>query len=106
MTALFRLNVVQSYIPIFNEKTLRLVRNVDEMVGAGQFNLYTPMGKCTLDMIIETSMGFDLKLQHGKNLDYLEALEKWVIVKRENIYFPTEVNDGVISLLSGRWHWR
>lgn len=76
MTALFRLNVIQSYIPIFNEKTLHLVRNVDARVGTGQFNMYIPMGKCTLDMIIETSMGYDLELQHGKNLDFMEALEK------------------------------
>lgn len=75
-TALFRLNIVQSYIPIFNEKTSLLVRNVGVMVNNGQFNLYALLGKCTLDMIIGTSIGYDLGVQHGKNLDYLEALEK------------------------------
>lgn len=76
LSGVFRLNIVQSYIPIFNEKTRLLVRNFGSMAGTGQFNLYTIMGKCMLDMIIETIMGYDLEVQNGKNLDYLEALEK------------------------------
>ena len=47
----FSLKILQSYLPIFNEQSEIMMKNMASKVGAGSFNFYEYMDACTLDMI-------------------------------------------------------
>lgn len=47
----FNLNIIQSFLPIFNSKADLLVRNVGREIGKGDFNLTKCTSPCTLDII-------------------------------------------------------
>lgn len=45
------MRILQSFIPIFNEKVQRLVRNLDPMVDKPLFDITPLMHTCTLEMV-------------------------------------------------------
>lgn len=47
----FNLNIIQSFLPIFNSKARLLVRNISQKVGKGEFDLTKYTSPCTLDIV-------------------------------------------------------
>lgn len=47
----FSPRILQSYMPIFNEQSVIMMKNLEEKCGTGHFNFYNSMDACTLDMI-------------------------------------------------------
>lgn len=47
----FNLKILKNFVPIFNEKSLKLVKCIETHVGKEEFDMYELMGRCTLDMV-------------------------------------------------------
>lgn len=47
----FSPRILQSYMPIFNEQSAIMMKNLQPQVGGDSFNFYEFMDACTLDMI-------------------------------------------------------
>lgn len=47
----FNLKILQSFVPIFNEKTNIMVKNLDKEAGNGTFDVSKYIFACTLDMV-------------------------------------------------------
>lgn len=47
----FSLKILQSYMPIFNEQSEIMMKNMAAKINKGNFNFYEFMDACTLDMI-------------------------------------------------------
>lgn len=51
----FNLKILQSFVPIFNEKTDQMLRNLDKKAGQGAFDVSEYIFACTLDMVCGTA---------------------------------------------------
>lgn len=47
----FNLKILQSFVPIFNEKTNIMIENLDKEAGNPWFDIGAYMHACTLDMV-------------------------------------------------------
>lgn len=50
----FNLKILQSFVPIFNEKTNLMLSNLDKEVNSGIFDISQYIFACTLDMVCGT----------------------------------------------------
>ncbi|KAG4066807.1 hypothetical protein HA402_012874 [Bradysia odoriphaga] len=73
LNSAFNVRILQSFVPVFNEKSTYLIKNIDRQVGEGTFDILKLLHSCTLDMICSTTLGVNLDSQSGKNGDYLYA---------------------------------
>ncbi|XP_031638168.1 cytochrome P450 4c21-like [Contarinia nasturtii] len=78
LAASFSNPITWSFLPIFNQKANSLVRNVSQHVGKGHFDIMHLSSCCTLDIVCESVLGTNMKIQDGENLDYMEALAEWL----------------------------
>ncbi|KAJ6636720.1 Cytochrome P450 4C1 [Pseudolycoriella hygida] len=76
LNSTFNFNVLNSFIPIFNEKANLMVNNMRKELGKKEFDVSTYLFACTLDMVCGTTLGYNVGVQCGKNQDYLEGIEK------------------------------
>ena len=72
----FNNRILQSFIPIFNQKSDLLINNFSKHVKKGEFDVYPYFSQLTLDMICATSFGWESGVQNGRHREYLEAVEK------------------------------
>lgn len=47
----FTMNVLKSFVPIFNEKTSVLMKVLDRLVDTPEFDMAEPIFACTLEMV-------------------------------------------------------
>ncbi|KAJ6644468.1 Cytochrome P450 4c21 [Pseudolycoriella hygida] len=90
----FNFNILNSFIPIFNDKANLAVRNLEKELGNDYFDISKYLFACTLDMVCATSLGYDVGVQCGKNQDYLEAVENslTMIAQRiANIFYHPDI---------------
>lgn len=67
----FNLNILKSFLTIFNDKTKILLKILDEKVGGPEFDIYESMAPYALDNIIATSMGIKTDAQTNKDNEFL-----------------------------------
>jgi cytochrome P450 len=73
----FTPKILESYSPIFNKCGQILCRNVTQLVAKGEtFDILESMLACSLDLVVETSMGTQLNCQDGNNGKFLVATER------------------------------
>uniref|UniRef100_A0A336K189 CSON006028 protein n=1 Tax=Culicoides sonorensis TaxID=179676 RepID=A0A336K189_CULSO len=73
----FNPKLLQSFLPIFNQKSRVMADRLATKLGEDEFDIYTTIGRCTLDMICGTAMGWeDCDLQNHEGDMYLESAEK------------------------------
>lgn len=53
-----------------------MVQRMQEKLGQDEFDVYTFIGRCTLDMICGTAMGLECDFQNESGDNYLESAEK------------------------------
>lgn len=72
----FSLKILQTFIRIFNEKSVGLTKKLSKKVGQGEFNVSKFLFACTLEITCATTLGYDLNCEEPKNIRYLEATER------------------------------
>lgn len=68
----FNLNILKSFIPVFNNKTKIFLGKVDECVNGPQFDISELLAPLALDNILATTTGLEKNIQTEKNNAYLE----------------------------------
>lgn len=72
----FSLKILQSFIRIFNEKSIGLTNKLSKKLGKEEFNVSKFLFACTLEITCATTLGYDLNCEEEKNIKYLEATER------------------------------
>ncbi|XP_050088506.1 cytochrome P450 4g15-like [Anopheles aquasalis] len=90
----FKLSILQSFVPLFEQKANLMVRNLATKEGKPEaFDIYRFMARCTLDMICATSLGMDMHFQEMSSCSYLEILEELfelVTVRAVNVFLHAD----------------
>ncbi|XP_031639345.1 cytochrome P450 4C1-like [Contarinia nasturtii] len=93
MNPSFNLKILQSFFPIFNEKTKILVENIERELGKPHFDINKYTSACTLDLVSKTTMGYDVNVQRNQNHDFLQGIEAFFdIVGQRFIKFWTHLD--------------
>lgn len=72
----FYMNVLQSFTPLFNEKSKILVKVLKKYESKGEFNVFHPLSACTLETLLATSIGIDQDIQNDLENETLKSMEK------------------------------
>lgn len=72
----FSVNVIRKFNPKMNELSEVFVNKIREKVGKEPFNIWEYAVLCSLDMIVETSMGVKRDLQRNNDFSYVFATSK------------------------------
>ncbi|XP_055607396.1 probable cytochrome P450 313a4 [Uranotaenia lowii] len=59
----FGAGMLPKFVPIFNEKSVEMVKLLECYLGRGECDISLDIGKCTLDTIYSTACGMNLNLQ-------------------------------------------
>ncbi|XP_058128995.1 cytochrome P450 4V2-like [Anopheles ziemanni] len=90
----FKLSILQSFIPLFEQKANIMVQNLSEKADqCHTFDIYRFTARCTLDMIFATTLGTNMHIQETPTCSYLEVLEELfeiVTVRAVNIFLHPE----------------
>lgn len=83
----FGLNILQQHlVPIFDEKSKILVKNIKNMVGKGQFDIYQHLGACSLETLLKGILDIDRDVQNNRENDvYLQNIDEFVYSKLLNV---------------------
>ena len=72
----FYIKVLQSFIPVFNEKSKVMVKCLKRYLNQGEFDVYHHMSACTLETLLSTSIGLEKDVQsEPENNSYLQSVE-------------------------------
>lgn len=72
----FNPKLLQSFLPIFDKKCRTMTdRLASKLNSREEFDAYSVVGKCTLDMICGTAMGLECDFQTPEGDHYLESAE-------------------------------
>ncbi|XP_055321750.1 cytochrome P450 4c3-like [Sitodiplosis mosellana] len=71
----FNLKTLQSFIPIFNEKTKDFIDEVGKEVGNGAFDILPYASACTFHEIWSTLMGLDIDLKPNEGKEFIHSIE-------------------------------
>jgi cytochrome P450 len=69
----FNMKILESYMPIFNNGSRILAENIEKHAGGDTFNIESYFHACTLDLVIETTMGVPFNIQKNENMGFLNA---------------------------------
>lgn len=72
----FNINVLQSFLPIFNKKCNILIRQLSKKANQAEFDVYPQISACTLESLLSTMMRIERDIQsdaHGNK--YLNDME-------------------------------
>lgn len=72
----FYVKILQSFIPVFNEKSKVMVKVMEQYLNKGEFDVYHHMSACTLETLLSTSIGLEKDVQsEPQNNSYLHSVE-------------------------------
>ena len=71
----FNHTIVQTFSPIFNEKSRILVKVFEKHLGKGEFDVYHPLSGCTMESLLSTSFGLEKDIQNDPNNWLLHCME-------------------------------
>lgn len=72
----FKVTVLQSLIPIFNEKAKILTRELQKRVKSEEFNCYNQVSACTLETLLLTMFGIERDIQSNAETNkYLQVFQ-------------------------------
>ncbi|XP_028416571.1 cytochrome P450 4V2-like isoform X1 [Dendronephthya gigantea] len=74
LTPAFHFKILNGFVSVYQKQSAVLVQLLQAKAGKGEFNIVPYITHCVLDIICETSMGFDIKSQFGRNSEYTEAV--------------------------------
>lgn len=71
----FSVKILQSFLPIFNNKAKIMIKCLQKHVDGEEFDLYRSLSACTLEALYLTSLGIEKDIQHDLNNKYLHDME-------------------------------
>ncbi|CAO1411048.1 unnamed protein product [Diamesa serratosioi] len=71
----FNATILQSFLPIFNEKSKMLVKVLAKHLNQGEFDVYDAIAACTLESLLSTSLGLEKDIQNDPNNWFLHCVE-------------------------------
>ncbi|GJQ83088.1 hypothetical protein Trydic_g20100 [Trypoxylus dichotomus] len=75
LTPAFHFKILESFVPIFVEKSKLLVDQLEKLAdGKSAFNIFPYITHCTLDIIAESAMGIQVNAMNEDTNRYVEAL--------------------------------
>lgn len=83
----FNLKTLQSFFPIFHEKSQNLIRELKKRVGSEEFDCFRPISACTLETLFMTMFGIRKDVQSDAyNNKYLDNFENGIKVVNDRIF--------------------
>lgn len=83
----FHINVLQSFIPVFNEKSRRLVREFEKRLNQPEDDVFLQLSACTLETLLNTMFGIERDIQSdAQSNTYLHAYEKGSQVMNDRLF--------------------
>ncbi|GFR03813.1 cytochrome P450 4C1, partial [Trichonephila clavata] len=76
LTPAFHFSILDEFIPVFQEQSSVLVSKLQSLVQEPWVDVVPLMTACTLDIICQTAMGFNLDAQGGQNSEYATAVHE------------------------------
>ncbi|VVD01184.1 unnamed protein product [Leptidea sinapis] len=70
---IFHNRFIEDYIEVFGTQGSILVDRLEERVGKSEFDAYTYITSCMLDIVFETAMGEKMDVQHNPDTPYVRA---------------------------------
>nr|ACZ97414.1 cytochrome P450 CYP4G48 [Zygaena filipendulae] len=81
----FHINVLKSFIPIFNQNSKNVVEKLKPEIGR-VFDVHDYMSEATVDILLETAMGITKKTQTESGFDYAMAVMKMCDIIHQRHY--------------------
>ena len=67
--------ILQSFLPIFNNKSRILMKVLANHLNKDEFDVYHSISGCTLEALLSTSMGLEKDIQNDPNNWFLHCME-------------------------------
>lgn len=83
----FNVNLLNSFIPVFNRKAKILTDNLAKRVGCGEADIYTQISACTLEALLESTTGLENDIQSdADNNEYLQSIEHGTKLMNDRLF--------------------
>ncbi|XP_046992771.1 cytochrome P450 4g15-like [Schistocerca americana] len=82
----FHLNVLKSFVGLFNKNGQTLVQRLKKEVGKPSFDAHDYLSETTVDTLLETAMGVKRTSQDGEGYDYAMAVMKMCDIIHQRTY--------------------
>jgi len=69
----FKPSILQSLVPVFNEKSLKCMEMLKEQLNKGEFNMYSYTGACSLEAFGKGQMNFEKNFYESDVLDAFDG---------------------------------
>ncbi|XP_066260172.1 cytochrome P450 4e2-like [Euwallacea similis] len=103
LTPAFHFNIQEKFVEVFEEPSNTLINILNTKAGEEQINIHPYLVKYTLDVICQTAMGVQLKVQESSHNDYSEAVSEMCRIVVERAFKPLKMNDYLYMLSSDYW---
>jgi cytochrome P450 len=83
----FNINLLHSFIPIFNEKAKVLIDTLGKTVTEEEFDIYQNISACTLEALLESMTGLKNDIQSdAKNNEYLISMDHGTKLMNDRLF--------------------
>ncbi|KAI6212872.1 Cytochrome P450 4V2 [Aphelenchoides besseyi] len=84
LTPTFHYDILKDFVQVYNRHAKTLLGKFDKLVGQGYNDIFHMITLCTLDVICESALGYNIDAQN-KQTDYLESVfrMKYIIHQRQ-----------------------
>ncbi|CAO1393073.1 unnamed protein product [Diamesa hyperborea] len=82
----FNHTMVQTFSPMFNEKSRILVKVLVKHINKGEFDVYHPLSGCTMESLLSTSFGLEKDIQNDPNNWLLHCMKIGTQIISDRMY--------------------
>ncbi|KAI6207333.1 Cytochrome P450 4V2 [Aphelenchoides fujianensis] len=84
LTPTFHYDILKDFVQVYNRHAKTLLGKFDQLVGGGYTDIFHMITLCTLDVICESALGYNIDAQN-KRTDYLDSVfrMKYIIHQRQ-----------------------
>ncbi|GFT35172.1 cytochrome P450 4V2 [Nephila pilipes] len=88
LTPSFHFEILKDFLPIFNEQSRVLVRQLRNEVTKDSTDIVMPITLCSLDVICETTLGVAIGAQENRETQYIQSVSRAADIILERIVNP------------------
>lgn len=98
----FHTQILDGYLPIFNEQADILVQRLTAMAGKGSFEVEKYTSHFALDIICETTMGVKMRIQEDFNSEFVKCINGMITIYMLRSTLPWMNNQFLFNLTKHR----